>query len=56
MQIRNNYDREVFNGDIGRVTRGKKLVVMVGSRKAMAIGVSNNKTQKRYTRLRYRLS
>jgi len=125
MQIRNNYDKEVFNGDIGRitaiewedkevminfdgrqvvydfsdldeivpayavsvhksqgseyaaviipivtqhyillqrnliytaVTRGKKLVVMVGSRKAMAIGVSNNKTQKRYTRLDYRLS
>ena len=125
MQIRNNYDKEVFNGDIGRitaiqwedqeveihidgrkvvydfsdldeivpayavsvhksqgseyaaviipivtqhyillqrnliytaVTRGKKLVVLVGSRKAMAIGVKNNKTQKRYTRLRYRLA
>jgi exodeoxyribonuclease V alpha subunit len=124
MQIRNNYDKEVFNGDIGRitaiewedkevminfdgrqvvydfsdldeiapayavsvhksqgseyaaviipivtqhyillqrnliytaVTRGKKLVVMVGSRKAMAIGVANDKTQKRYTRLRDRL-
>jgi exodeoxyribonuclease V alpha subunit len=124
MQIRNNYDKEVFNGDIGHitsieweykevainfegrqvayefgeldeispayavsvhksqgseypaviipivtqhyillqrnliytaVTRGKKLVVLVGSRKAMAIGVSNNKTKKRYTRLRYRL-
>jgi ATP-dependent exoDNAse (exonuclease V) alpha subunit len=124
MQIRNNYDREVFNGDIGRitviewedkevminfdgrevvydfsdldeivsayavsvhksqgseyaaviipivtqhyillqrnliytaVTRGKKLVVMVGSRKAMAIGVNNNKTRKRFTRLCYRL-
>jgi exodeoxyribonuclease V alpha subunit len=125
MQIRNDYDKEVFNGDIGRitaiqwedkevmihfdgreviydfseldeivpayavsvhksqgseyaaviipivtqhyillqrnliytaVTRGKKLVVMVGSRKALAIGVKNNKTQKRYTRLRYRIS
>jgi exodeoxyribonuclease V alpha subunit len=125
MQIRNNYDREVFNGDIGRisaiewedkevminfdgrevvydfsdldeivsayavsvhksqgseyaaviipivtqhyillqrnliytaVTRGKKLVVLVGSRKAMAIGVNNNKTRKRFTRLGYRLS
>jgi exodeoxyribonuclease V alpha subunit len=125
MQIRNNYDKDVFNGDIGRitaigweekevminfdgrevvyefsdldeivpayavsvhksqgseyaaviipvvtqhyillqrnliytaVTRGKKLVILVGSRKAMAIAVSNNKTQKRYTRLRYRLS
>ena len=125
MQIRNNYDREVFNGDIGRisaihweektviinfdgreveyefsdldeivpayavsvhksqgseypavivpivtqhyillqrnliytaVTRGKKLVVLVGSRKAMAMGVKNNKTRKRYTRLRHRLT
>jgi len=125
MQIRNNYDKEVFNGDIGRitaiqwedkevtinfddrevvcdfsdldeivpayavsvhksqgseysvviipivtqhyillqrnliytaVTRGKKLVIMVGSRKALAIGVNNNKTQKRYTRLQYRLT
>jgi exodeoxyribonuclease V alpha subunit len=124
MQIRNNYDKEVFNGDIGRiakiryedhevmiafddrevsydyseldeivlayaisvhksqgseypvvvmpiltqhyvllqrnliytaVTRGRNLVVMVGSRKALAIGVHNDKTQKRYTRLRQRL-
>jgi exodeoxyribonuclease V alpha subunit len=124
MQIRNNYDKEVFNGDIGRitwidtenqevriafddrevvydypdldeivlayavsvhksqgseypaviipiltqhyvllqrnliytaVTRGKKLVVMVGTRRALAIGVKNDKTQKRYTYLRYRL-
>jgi exodeoxyribonuclease V alpha subunit len=125
MQIRNNYDKEVFNGDIGRitgirsedrqitisfdnrdivydfsgldeiilayavsvhksqgseypvvilpiltqhyillqrnliytaVTRGRNLVVMVGSRKALAIGVNNNKTQQRFTRLRYRLA
>jgi exodeoxyribonuclease V alpha subunit len=124
MQIRNDYDKEVFNGDIGRitridlesqevtitfdgrevaydftdldevvlayavsvhksqgseypaviipiltqhyvllqrnliytaVTRGRKLVVMVGTRKALAIGVRNDKTQKRYTCLRYRL-
>jgi exodeoxyribonuclease V alpha subunit len=125
MQIRNNYDKEVFNGDIGRitaiqwedkevtinfddrevvcdfsdldeivpayavsvhksqgseysvviipivtqhyillqrnliytaVTRGKKLVIIVGSRKAMAIGINNTKTRQRYTRLRHRLS
>ncbi len=124
MQIRNNYDKEVFNGDIGKilridaeaqeieisfdgrrvaygfgeldevvlayavsvhksqgseypavvipivtqhyillqrnliytaVTRGKKLVVMVGTRKALAIGVKNDKTQKRYTYLKQRL-
>ncbi|MFC1815193.1 ATP-dependent RecD-like DNA helicase, partial [Thermodesulfobacteriota bacterium] len=124
MQIRNNYDKEVFNGDIGRitaiypdlqeaviafdgreviyefadldeivlayavsvhksqgseypavvipimtqhyillqrnliytaVTRGRKLVVMVGTRKALAIGVHNDKTRKRYTYLRHRL-
>jgi exodeoxyribonuclease V alpha subunit len=124
MQIRNDYGKEVFNGDIGRivairpadrelvvafdgrevlydfsdldeialayavsvhksqgseypaviipiltqhyillqrnliytaVTRGKNLVVIIGSRKALAIGVNNNKTQQRYTRLRDRL-
>ena len=124
MQIRNNYDKDVFNGDIGRiagiqwedrgvtitfdgrevvyefsdldeivlayavsvhksqgseypvviipivtqhyillqrnliytaVTRGKNLVVIVGSKKAMAIGVSNNKTLQRFTRLGTRL-
>ncbi len=124
MQIRNNYEKEVFNGDIGRiaridseaqeviivfdgrevvydypdldeivlafavsvhksqgseysaviipiltqhyvllqrnliytaVTRGRELVVMVGTKKALAIGVKNDKTQKRYTYLRQRL-
>ncbi|MFV0423459.1 ATP-dependent RecD-like DNA helicase [Oleidesulfovibrio sp.] len=125
MQIRNNYEKDVFNGDIGRicrldkeereltirfddernvvyefseldeivpayaisvhksqgseypavvmpvltqhfvllqrnllytgVTRGKKLVVLVGSAKAMAIAVKNNKMQKRYTYLAQRL-
>jgi exodeoxyribonuclease V alpha subunit len=38
------------------VTRGKKLVVIVGTKKAMAIAVKNNKTQMRYTLLRQRLS
>ena len=124
MQISNNYDKEVYNGDIGRilsidaeaqeiivsidnreipydysemdelvhayavsihksqgseypavvipiltqhyillqrnllytgVTRGKKLVVIVGTRKAMAIAVRNNKTEKRYTLLSERM-
>jgi exodeoxyribonuclease V alpha subunit len=125
MQVKNNYDKDVFNGDIGRittidpedqemtisfdgrdvpynytdldeivlayavsvhksqgseypavvmpiltqhyvllqrnlvytaVTRGRRLVVMVGTIKALAIGVRNDKTQKRYTYLRQRLS
>ncbi|NIT39992.1 MAG: ATP-binding domain-containing protein, partial [Gammaproteobacteria bacterium] len=125
MQIRNNYDKEIFNGDIGRitridsinqeviigfdtaevrydyaeldevvlayaisvhksqgseypavilpivtqhylllqrnlvytaVTRGRELVVLVGTRKALSIAVNNDKTQKRYTYLRHRLS
>jgi exodeoxyribonuclease V alpha subunit len=125
MQIRNNYDKEVFNGDIGRITRinredqevivdydgrmvsyeyaeldeivtayavsvhksqgseyqavvmpiltqhymllqrnllytgitrGKKLVVLVGTRKAIAIAVNNDKQQRRYTLLRERLT
>lgn len=125
MQIKNNYDKDVFNGDIGRiagidlelqemtvnfdnrqviydfseldeitlayaisvhksqgseyaavvmplvtqhymllqrnliytaVTRGKKLVVMVGAKKALAIGINNDKTRKRYTNFWRRLA
>jgi exodeoxyribonuclease V alpha subunit len=125
MQIRNNYDKEVFNGDIGKITRinredqevivdydnrvvsyeyaeldeialayavsvhksqgseyqavvmpvlsqhymllqrnllytgitrGKRLVVIVGTRKAIGIAVNNDKQQKRYTLLRQRLT
>ena len=61
MQIKNNYDKEVYYVLLQRnliytaVTRGRKLVVMVGTKKALAIGVKNDKTQKRYTYLRYRL-
>jgi exodeoxyribonuclease V alpha subunit len=131
MQIRNNYDKDVFNGDLGRVkridlvdqqvmveidevgpknssrevayefddldellpayaisvhksqgneypcvivplltqhfvllqrnllytaiTRGKKLVILIGSKKALAIAIHNNKTAARFTRLRERL-
>jgi len=125
MQIRNNYDKDVFNGDIGRithvdlaekiiivefdgrsvgyeaeeldeivpayaisihksqgseypavviplltqhymllqrnlvytgVTRGKKLVVLVGESRALHMAVHNNKMQKRFTRLAQRLA
>ena len=124
MQIRNNYNKEVFNGDIGRVvkidtdehellvkvderiipydfteldelvlayavsihkyqgsecpcvvipvhtthfkmlhrnllytgvTRGKRLVVLVGSKKALAIAVKNDEVKKRYTGLKQAL-
>ena len=124
MQIRNNYEKEVFNGDIGliksidaekqevivtydgkavpyeyleldeivlayaisvhksqgseypavvlpvfpqhylllqrnliytAVTRGKRLVIMTGSKKALAMGVKNDRIMKRYTYLSERL-
>ncbi|MFC1821677.1 ATP-dependent RecD-like DNA helicase [Thermodesulfobacteriota bacterium] len=124
MQIRNNYDKEVFNGDIGRVTaidsenqevsitfdglkiaydfqeldeivlayavsvhkaqgseypavilpvlpqhyimlqrnliytavtRGKRLVVIIGSKKALTMGVKNDRIMRRYTSLTERL-
>jgi len=125
MQIQNNYEKEVFNGDLGRilridpesqeviidfdgrrvpydyadldevvlayaisihksqgseypavvmpiltqhyvllqrnliytaVTRGRKLVVMVGTLKALAMGIKNDKTKRRHTFLQKRLS
>ena len=124
MQVRNNYEKDVFNGDMGRivflnpkertlsvnfddrvvpydfdeldelspayaisihksqgseypaviipimmqhyvllqrnliytgVTRGKKLVVLVGESRALHMAIRNNKTRKRYTRLAQRL-
>jgi exodeoxyribonuclease V alpha subunit len=124
IQMRNNYDKDVFNGDIGRIssidrevqeviidfdgrrisyefpeldeislayaisvhksqgseypvvvmpiltqhymllqrnllytgiTRGKKLVILVGTWKALAIAIKNNTPQKRYTMLKERL-
>jgi exodeoxyribonuclease V alpha subunit len=33
------------------ITRGKRLVVLIGQRKALRIAVSNNKTQRRYSSL-----
>jgi exodeoxyribonuclease V alpha subunit len=38
------------------VTRGKTLVVVVGTRKALHIGINNSKTKKRFTQLKRRLS
>jgi len=38
------------------VTRGKKLVVVVGSKKALAIGIGNDEAKKRDTHLRHRLT
>jgi len=37
------------------VTRGRRLVVLVGTKKALAIAVHNDKTQQRFTRLKERL-
>ena len=37
------------------ITRGKKLVILIGTSKALAIAVKNNKQQQRYTLLKERL-
>jgi exodeoxyribonuclease V alpha subunit len=37
------------------ITRGKKLVMLIGTKKALSIAVRNNKQQQRYTLLRERL-
>ncbi len=124
MQIRNNYDKDVFNGDLGRlqkldlieqeltvdldgravaydfpdldelvpayaitvhksqgneypcvvvpiltqhyvllqrnllytaITRGKRLVILIGSKKALSLAVANNRTAARYSQLHRRL-
>ena len=38
------------------ITRGKKLVVLVGQKKAMAMAVRNNKTERRFSGLLASLS
>ena len=38
------------------VTRGKQLVVLVGTKKAMAMALKKTDTQERYTGLRQRLA
>ncbi|MCP4671838.1 MAG: AAA family ATPase, partial [Desulfobacula sp.] len=38
------------------ITRGKKLVVLVGTKKALAMAIRNVKSSKRHTRLKHRLS
>lgn len=38
------------------ITRARKLVVLVGTKKALAIAIRNNKPQARFTRLRERLT
>ena len=38
------------------ITRGKKLVIIVGTKRALQIAVKNDKTKKRWTRLAERLS
>ena len=37
------------------VTRAKRVIVLIGTKKALAIAISNNRTQKRNTRLAVRL-
>jgi len=38
------------------ITRGKKLVVLIGQRKALAMAVRNNRTESRFSGLLVRLS
>jgi len=38
------------------ITRGKKLVVIIGTKKALGIAIRNNRQQLRYTRLKERLN
>jgi ATP-dependent exoDNAse (exonuclease V) alpha subunit len=52
MQIENDYDKDVYNGDIyTSVTRGKQLVLLVGQKKAIAIAVRNVSGRRRWSKL-----
>jgi hypothetical protein len=44
-----------FHSALLGITRGKKLVVLVGQRKAMAMAVKNNRTENRFSGLLARL-
>jgi hypothetical protein len=44
-----------FHSALLGITRGKKLVVLVGQRKAMALAVKNNRTENRFSGLLARL-
>lgn len=55
MQIRNNYDKEVFNGDIGIISLAKKMLVLVGTKKAISYAVKHITVTKRNTKLKERL-
>jgi exodeoxyribonuclease V alpha subunit len=37
------------------ITRGKRLVILIGTTKALSIAINNNNPQKRFTMLRERL-
>ena len=37
------------------ITRGKKLVIIIGTKKTLAIAIHNNKPRMRYTLLKQRL-
>jgi ATP-dependent exoDNAse (exonuclease V) alpha subunit len=56
MQIENDYDKEVYNGDIGYIdavdpNAGERLVVLVGQKKAVAIAVRNASGRRRWSKL-----
>jgi exodeoxyribonuclease V alpha subunit len=38
------------------ITRGRKLVVLIGQRRALAMAVKNDTSRRRYTKLRERLA
>jgi exodeoxyribonuclease V alpha subunit len=42
-------------GSSPHITRGKKLVVLIGQRKALAMAVRNNRTENRFSGLLVRL-
>ena len=54
MQVENDYTKR--NLVYTAITRGRKLVVLIGQKKALAMAVKNDTSRRRYTKLRERLA
>jgi hypothetical protein len=53
--VGNGWSNRRIARELDIITRGKKLVVLIGQRKALGMAVKNNRTQNRFSGLLERL-